>query len=173
LEQIQRRVTNMVKRLEHLFYEKKLRELGLFSLKKKSFQGDPLADFQYLRKLIKKMELLFTWSDSDRTRGSGFKLKGGQFRSDIKGNFFHWEEGEALAQVAQRSCGCPILGGTQGQIGWGSRQSDLLGGKPARWNLLSLSLLWARGWTECFLKALSCLSHDFILYFYSLTPSYS
>ena len=50
----------MVKRLEHLFYEKKLRELGLFSLKKKSFQGDPLADFQYLRKLIKKMELLFT-----------------------------------------------------------------------------------------------------------------
>ena len=60
LEQIQRRVTNMVKRLEHLFYEKKLRELGLFSLKKKSFQGDPLADFQYLRKLIKKMELLFT-----------------------------------------------------------------------------------------------------------------
>jgi len=27
------------------------------------------------------------------------------------------EGGEALAQVAQRSCGCPIPGGPQGQVG--------------------------------------------------------
>jgi len=28
--------------------------------------------------------------------------------------------GESLAQVAQRCSGCPILGDTQGQAGWGS-----------------------------------------------------
>ena len=34
----------------------------------------------------------------------------------------HSEGGEALAQVAQRSCGCPIPGGVQGQAGWGLGQ---------------------------------------------------
>ena len=34
----------------------------------------------------------------------------------------------ALAQAAQRSCGCPIPGGVQGQAGWGSEQPGLVGG---------------------------------------------
>ena len=29
-------------------------------------------------------------------------------------------------QVVQRSCGCPILGGFQGQAGWGPGQPDLV-----------------------------------------------
>jgi len=29
------------------------------------------------------------------------------------------EGGEALVQVAQRSCGCPLPGSVQGQVGWG------------------------------------------------------
>lgn len=29
-----------------------------------------------------------------------------------------WEAGEALEQVAQRSCGCPIPGSVPGQAGW-------------------------------------------------------
>ena len=43
----------------------------------------------------------------------------------------HSEGGEALAQVAQRSCGCPIPGMVQGQVGWGPGQPDLVGGVPA------------------------------------------
>jgi len=30
------------------------------------------------------------------------------------------------AQAAQRSCGCPIPGDTQGQVEWGPRQPGLL-----------------------------------------------
>jgi len=30
--------------------------------------------------------------------------------------------GEALAQVAQRSCGCPLPGSVEGQVGWSSEQ---------------------------------------------------
>ena len=46
----------------------------------------------------------------------------------------------ALAQAAQRSCGCPIPGGIQGQVGWGFGQPDLLGGSPAHeggWNQMT------------------------------------
>jgi len=41
------------------------------------------------------------------------------------------EVDEALAQAAQGSCGCPIPGGVQGQVGWGSIQPDQVGGSPA------------------------------------------
>jgi len=39
--------------------------------------------------------------------------------------------GEALAQVAQRSCGCPLPGSVQGQVGWGFQQPGLVEGVPA------------------------------------------
>jgi len=31
-----------------------------------------------------------------------------------------WQDGEAVAQVAQTGGGCPIPGDIQGQAGWGS-----------------------------------------------------
>jgi len=97
LHRIQRRATKMIRGMEHLPYEERLKQLGLFSLQKRRLWGDLITAFQYLKEAYKKAgEGLFTRACSNRTRGNGFKLKEGRCRLNIRKKFFtvrverHW-----------------------------------------------------------------------------------
>jgi len=85
-------------------------------------QGDLTATFQYLKGAYKQERAqLLKPSDSDRTRGDGFKLKEGRLRLYVRKKFFtqrvlrHWHS-------CSEKLWCSIPGGAQGQVGWGPGQ---------------------------------------------------
>ena len=97
LQWVQRKTTKMIRGMEHLSYEERLRELVLFSLQKRKLQRHLIAAFQYLKGAYKKdRDRLFNRACCDRTRGNSFKLNKGRFRLDIGKTFFtmgvvkHW-----------------------------------------------------------------------------------
>ena len=74
VKQVQRRATKMIRGLKHLPCEGRLKELGLFTLKKRRMWGDLITIFQHLKGDYKHEENQhFTLVDSDRTRENELK----------------------------------------------------------------------------------------------------
>jgi len=75
--------------MEHLSYEERLQELGLFSLEKRRLWGDLVAAFQYLNGAYRKDgENMSSRACCSRMRSNGFKLREGRFTLDIRKKLF-------------------------------------------------------------------------------------
>ena len=80
----------MIKGLEHLPYEGRLHQLGLFSLEKRRLRGGMIEVYKIMHGVENvDRETFFSFSHNTRTRGHPMKLIGGKLRTDksrIKGS---------------------------------------------------------------------------------------
>jgi len=88
--------TKIIRGLEHLSYEERLKELE-FSLQKRRLREDLIAAFQYTKRAYRKVgENIFSTACQDRRRSNGFKLTEDRFTLDVRNKLFtmrvvkHW-----------------------------------------------------------------------------------
>ena len=79
----------MLPGMEGRSYEERLRDLGLFSLERRRLRGDLIETYKMVRGLDRvDRDSLFPLMEKASTRGHGFKLRGGSYRTDVRGRFF-------------------------------------------------------------------------------------
>lgn len=80
------RANKMIKKLEHLSYQKRLRKLGLFRLEKRRLRGDHIRVYKQLKGECKdEGARLFSGMPGDRPRSNRHRLKHGKLCLTIRG----------------------------------------------------------------------------------------
>lgn len=103
LEHVQKRAMKIIKGLEYLLWEEKLREDGLFSLEKDRLRGIFLICINTWEAEMKEEEHDFSAVPCERTGGNGQKLKCRKFHLNVIIFLLnHWYSDEALKPAAKK-----------------------------------------------------------------------
>jgi len=94
----------MIRGLEHLSYEERLRELDFFSLKERKIRGELINAYKYFKgRCQEDGARLISVVPSNRARGNGYKTEAYKVSSEHEEDILHLEGDGALEQAAQ-SC---------------------------------------------------------------------
>ena len=109
-ERVQRRATTMMRGLERLSYEVRLRELGLFSLEKRRLRGDLINAYKYLKGGCQEDGArFFSVVPTDRKVGKEDKRKHWKVHLKVRKIFSTWRIAEHWNRLPRGTVQSPSL----------------------------------------------------------------